>query len=188
MAVATGACVRRFKITLSVVAFAVLCGCTAQNVKQDEPLAPGEGVLVTTVHCGIGGVFWIEFYPAGQRSKGMTGSLSKAGSTGCERATKPPALRTIRLKEGKYFIGKIGQQSFVDIPEKDALSFMIEAGKLNYIGDLSIGGIGAGTVYVDIGIRDVEPVARQRLDAEYPWLAQRYSWTKRLAVDPRPHE
>lgn len=100
-------------------------------------------------------------------------------------------LRTIRVRQGKYFIGMVGQTSTLGIPEAEALSFTIEAGKLNYIGDLFIPLVdfeskgNRQVTTIDILASDQEGAAHSAVATEYPGLVDTYPWIKKLAADPR---
>jgi len=176
-----------YRATVIAIISLGLTACTAQSIKSNQSLAADEGILVTTVECSIfDGPFKVEFYRTGLSSKGYFAGFKAAGSSACDRQKR--ILRTISLPQGSYFIGKIGRETFADIPESDAVAFQIKAGKLNYIGDLMIvsaPGSSSQTTLVDVRIVDNEKLAMQQIASEYPWLRDKHEWIKSLATDPR---
>ena len=168
------------------LAFAI-AGCTQQNVREADSLPAGEGILVATADCK-GAIDWMEFYESGKLSTGFSSGFHRAGVIACGKGVgRKSMLRTIRVKQGRYFIGSVGSVSVLKIPEAQALAFTIEAGKLNYIGDLHapLMDFQANTSYIDILVYNNGPAARQALELEYPALALKYPWVERLAEDPR---
>lgn len=165
--------------------------CTQQNVKGTQPLASDEGVLVTRIDCTTA-VSWLQFYQSGKNATGFLGGMARDGVIACGTGMgRKSLLRTIRVRQGKYFIGMVGQTSTLGILEADALSFTIEAGKLNYIGDLLVPLVdfeSKGSQHVttiDILASDGEDAARNAVASEYPGLVGTYPWVKKLAADPR---
>lgn len=178
---------RRGITTLLSVCFATMAACTQQNVKETQALAPGEGILVTVARCD-GAISWMEFYESGKQSTGFAGGFNRAGVIACGKGPgRKSLLRTIRVRQGRYYIGSVGQVSTLQIPEAEALTFTVEANKLNYIGDLHVPLLDykANTAFIDILVDDREAAAREALQAEYPALEQKYAWIRQLAVDPR---
>ncbi len=179
---------RRSVAALLFFCLAALAGCTQQNIREAEALGPDEGILVAVASCD-GAISWMEFYESGKRSTGFTGGFNRSGVIACGKGIGrgKSLLRTIRVKQGRYFIGSVGQVSTLQIPEAEALAFTIEANKLNYIGDLRapLVDFEANKSYIDILVDDNEAAAREALQAEYPALWQKYPWSRQLAVDPR---
>ena len=171
-----------------VLAALLLAGCTTQNIKADIALAPDEGILVTDIHCATG-VNWFEFHQGGHSTKGYLGSMKQAASVHCPVfGDARQAVRTIRLKQGRYFVGKVGQETELSFDEADAVSFSVEAGKLNYIGGLRIRSahdIASNTIGVDLTVVDDEARVKAQLQRDYPALLERLPWDKRLAQGMR---
>ena len=174
--------------TLCAVIFT--SACTVQNLSEKTTLAANEGVLVTTVHCSRN-INWFEFYETGKVLNDLNHMfISKEGSSGCSNAESE--LKMIKVREGSYYIGVVGGgQSSGTIPEKESVSFQIEAGKANYIGDLQIvsskpvdTGLNATTVYFSFRVVDAAEQTKAALNSEYPWLLTKYEFVTLLANSP----
>jgi len=174
-------------IALAMLAAMLLGGCTTQNIKADAPLAADEGILVTDIHCGVG-VKWFEFHAPGHSTKGYLGSMKQAATVHCPVfGGADQAVRTIRLKQGRYLVGKVGHETELSFEDGQAVSFSVEAGKLTYIGGLRVQSTphptDARTYYVDLRVIDDEARVKTQLQRDYPALLDRLPWQKRLAQD-----
>jgi hypothetical protein len=174
-------------IVASFCAAIFTVSCTVQNISETADLAADDGILIATVHCASN-INWFEFYETGKTLNNLNHMfVGKAGSSGCSKDNSE--LKTIKVQAGKYFIGVVGGgRGDGTIPEEDSVSFQIEAGKVNYIGDIRIisskpvdTGLNASTVYFSFRVEDTEQQTKAALNSEYPWLLARYEFTKLLA-------
>ncbi|GHA81835.1 hypothetical protein [Cognatilysobacter bugurensis] len=152
-----------------------------KELKAGDVLAAGEGALITSVTCGPP-VLSLQIYEVGTPSGGLFGPFKFAGVLPCR-----PGLWTARLKAGRYYIGLLGGMNFTHtIAEDKAPQFTIEAGKLNYIGDVYAGnvtmapGLDEPTRMRTLGrlltVLNREPQARDALQAARPDLAQAHTF------------
>lgn len=80
---------------------------------------------------------FVQFYLSGNTSTGFWGSYRFDAVATCAKG-----LKTRPIKAGRYYIGWVGiGQQGVAIAEPQAVSFTIETGKLNYIGDIYVGDV-----------------------------------------------
>jgi TonB family protein len=91
--------------------------------------------------------------------------------------------QTHRLKAGRYFVGRVGQGGTVAFSEEAAMQFEVAAGKLNYIGDITLpSSLDSGKVLIsDPFVRDQRDEALARLSANDPSLSQQYEFVTALA-------
>ena len=174
-------------LSSAVAALIFTSSCTVQNIGQKTELSEDEGILITRVYCAPN-INWFEFYETGTAlSNANHMFVSKAGSSGCSKNSSD--LKTIRLKAGGYFIGVVGggRGSGV-LSEGRSVSFQVEAGKANYIGDIRINtskpvdtGFNASTVYFSFSVEDSEQQTIDALNADYPWLLAKYELVTRIA-------
>jgi hypothetical protein len=177
------------RIGLTIVLTALLSApAWAGQFKEQDTLKPDEGILATTLTCGhpIAGV---QLFRAGKSSGGFWGPLKSDGSIACGKA-----IRLVRLKAGRYYIGQFysGTDNLA-VPEDKSPQFNIEAGKLNYIGDLYAGDVSVGDVDEQTLMRIVgrmltalnhEPQAREILEREYAGVLSRYPFVADAALSP----
>jgi hypothetical protein len=160
---------------------AVLAACVAApawsgSFDAKDTLNPGEGILLTNMTCG-GPVGGVQVFAEGTSSAGFFGPLKADGSLHCAGG-----FRTIRLKSGRYYVGQL--YSATDnspVPPDKSPHFSIEAGKLNYVGDLYAGGPISEPLDDETQMRVMgrvltllnhEPQMRERLaKPEHAWLA-----------------
>lgn len=171
---------------LVLLATAAPANAGIENIKESKTLGANEGVLVTSLTCAPWAKF-VQLYRAGTSSLGAFGLYRFSSVASCAKGVK-----TRPMKAGRYYIGWIAVgQAGVAIDEAHAFSFTIEAGKLNYIGDIAVGGrypfnldsaIRQGDERRLIDIRDREAEARSAVAAEYPWLPGRYPFVRALAT------
>jgi TonB family protein len=101
--------------------------------------------------------------------------------------------QTHRLKAGRYFVGRVGQGGTVAFSEEAAMQFEVAAGKLNYIGDITLpSSLDSGKVLIsDPFVRDQHDEALASLTANDPSLSQQYEFVTALAQPaskPTPSE
>lgn len=163
------------RIGLAVLlAFAVSTPAWGGTFKEGDTLKPDEGILVTRITCGSP-VLGVQVFQSGKDSGGFWGPLKSEGSIGCFKE-----LQTLRFKAGEYYIGQLYSGSDnLAVAEDKSPKFTIEAGKLNYIGDLYAGHVfsadlDSATLERVTGrlltIINREPQVRQSLQQEHPTL------------------
>lgn len=164
-----------------ILALALCAPAWAGNFKDNETLKPGEGILVTRVFCDsrINGV---QIYQAGTDSSGgFWGAFKSEGALNCRAG-----VRTHNFPAGRYYVGMVynGVEN-LSIAEDKAPHFTIEAGKLNYIGDLYAGQpmspeMDAEAMAQVIGrmvsLINREPQTKQALQSERAALFARYPY------------
>jgi len=119
------------------MAVLVLCVATPAwggRFDSGDTLKPDEGIVLTNMTCG-GPVVGVQLYAEGVSSGGFFGVLKSDGAIGCKAG-----VWTIRMKAGRYYVGMLysGTDELAIPPEK-APHFTVEAGKVNYIGDIYAG-------------------------------------------------
>jgi len=170
-------------ISLSICG-ALLVGCAQPaRVSDSLSLKDGEGVIVYRMSCGPH-VAWGEFFRSGEGSSGFFAGLTRAGALLCQEG-----VQTQRLKAGRYYVGKIGYTSWVNIAEDDAMTFTVTPGKLNYIGHIQLPSNatkddGRTLVWIsDPVISDKSAEAEDWLTTEQS-LLRKYEFMKSLAQSP----
>lgn len=159
-----------------------------ENMKESKKLKADEGILVTSVTCADQ-INFVQLYLSGNTSAGFWGPY-RFNSV----ATCVTGLKTRPIKAGRYYIGWIGMgQQGMAIAEPQAVSFTIEAGKLNYIGDIYVGDVSPFRVDTEtllritgnlVSVIDREAQARASLAADHAWLLARYEFVSSPAVPP----
>jgi hypothetical protein len=159
----------------------MMVGCAQPaRVSDSLSLKDGEGVIVYRMSCGPH-VAWGEFFRSGEGSAGFFAGLKRAGALLCQEG-----VQSQRLKAGRYYVGKIGYTSWVDIAESDAMSFTVAPRKLNYIGHIELPSNASrdgGRTLVLIS----DPVVSDRSAEAENWLAteqnllRKYEFIKALA-------
>ncbi|HEY5755588.1 MAG TPA: TonB family protein [Steroidobacter sp.] len=173
----------RLWIYLALVASFVGCGAAVAAPKSIR-LKEDEGVIVYSMKCGRG-VAWAQLFRSGANSKGYRAESRRAGMLNC-----PEGVQLQKLKAGHYFIGKAGFQSVVDFSEEAATQFDVVAGKLNYIGQISLPssfdkGENLGRVLIsDPFVNDRHQDALDWLVANQPSLQQEHEFVAGLAQSP----
>lgn len=171
-----------------LVAFSTVAVAGVENIKPSRTLKPDEGVLVTSVKCGSS-VKFLQIYKSGTASTGYWGSAKFDTVVTCHKG-----MKTVRMKAGRYYIGWLGAGGDgMSIPEADAVKFNIEAGKLNYIGDIYAGDVApfdmdAQTLIHTTGrlvsIIDRESETKSELAADHAWLLDRHAFLRSMAEEP----
>ena len=166
------------------ICVALLAGCAQPaRVPDSVKLKDDEGVIVYRMNCGSH-IAWGEFYRSGEGSAGFFAGFRRAGALLCQEG-----VQTQRLEAGRYFIGKIGYTSWVDLAENEAMTFTVTPGKLNYIGHIQLPSrvqSDGGRTLVLIG----DPVVSDRSAEAHSWLTTeqdllgRYEFMKALAQAP----
>lgn len=157
----------------------VLCApAWGKGFKVGDELKADEGVLAVTVTCGspIAGV---QLFRAGKSSAGFWGPLKSDGSAGCTKR-----LQLLLLKAGQYYIGQVyGANHNQAVAEEQSPRFVVQAGKVNYGGDLYVGNVALENLDEETLMRvagrgltvlNHEPQARQALEQEFPTVLARY--------------
>lgn len=107
-----------------------------ENMKESKKLKPDEGILVTSVTCADQ-ISFVQLHLSGNASTGFWGAYGFDAVATCVEG-----LKTRPIKAGRYYIGWVGiGQQGIAVAEPQAVSFTIEAGKLNYIGDIYVGDV-----------------------------------------------
>lgn len=177
------------RIGLTIVLAALMSTpAWAGQFKEGDTLKPDEGVLVTTLTCGhpIAGV---QLFRAGKSSGGFWGPLKSDGSIACRKGAW-----LMRLKAGRYYVGQFysGTDNLA-VPEDKSPQINIEAGKLNYVGDLYAGNVSVGDVDEQTMIRiagrmltalNHEPQMRETLEREHAGVLSRYPLVVDAALSP----
>lgn len=170
----------------AIVWMAMLAACVAGpawggTFDRNDTLKPDEGIALTSIACSSGPILGVQVFAENTSSSGFFAPFKGAGSIGCREG-----IWTLRLKAGRYYIGQLygASNSLAVAPEK-APHFNVEAGKLNYVGDLYVGGDGGPTLDYETQMRVLsrvltvlnhEPQMRERLQQpEHAWMA-RYPW------------
>ncbi|MDI9240104.1 hypothetical protein QLQ15_14410 [Lysobacter sp. LF1] len=163
---------------------AVLAACVAQpawsgTFDKNDALKPDEGILLTTIACSGGPVAGVQVFEEGTSSSGgFFASFKAAGSIGCREG-----IWTLRLKAGRYYVGQLyGVSDSLPVPPEKAPHFNVEAGKLNYVGDLYVGGQGGVSLDQETQMRVLgrmltvlnhEPQMREQLQQpEHAWMGR----------------
>ncbi len=166
----------------------------ADNMKERKTLKPDEGVLVATVVCGHP-VRFVQLYDSGTKSSGFWGPAKFSAVMTCQ-----PVIKTMPLKAGHYYIGYLGTggTSGTAIPEENAPSLVIEAGKLNYVGEIYVGELFVKEAFdMDpetlakvtgrlFTVMDREDKARTELADDYAWLLERHPFVSAIATGASP--
>ncbi|HJR75029.1 MAG TPA: hypothetical protein VJ806_15490 [Luteimonas sp.] len=175
------------KKILGACVLLLAAGCAPDNIKQTTALASDEGIVVLVPHCGSA-VLSLEFYPADSRWESFGGALDMTGMSTCEEGVK-----TIRIKQGRYAIGKMGARGVVGgivVPRQYAYFFTVRADKLNYIGDIhGIEAVPADPrtapnvkVSAGIAVSNEPDRARAEIARLYPWLLERHEFIESPAA------
>jgi len=99
-----------------------------------DTLKPDEGIVLTNMTCGSP-VAGVQLYAEGVSSGGFFGLLKSDAAFGCKTG-----VWTIRMKAGRYYVGMLfSARDELAIPPDKAPHFNVEAGKVNYIGDIYAG-------------------------------------------------
>jgi hypothetical protein len=156
--------------------------------KEGATLEADEGILVTSLKCGSP-VLGVQVFQAGKSSGGFWGPLKSEGSINCL-----DGLKLLRFKAGRYYIGQLYSVSDNHaVPEKDAPQFTIEAGKLNYIGDLYAGEVWPHEVDEQTLLRitgrlltaiNREPQVREALQQQHAGVLARYPFVADPGLSP----
>lgn len=178
---------KRFGLLMALTA--LLCApAWGRQFKKQDTLEPDEGILVTSTLCGhpIAGV---QLFQSGKSSGGFWGPLKSDGSIGCG-----PGPWLIRLKAGSYYVGQFySGTSNLAIPEDKSPRFNVEAGKLNYVGDLYVGDVSMDKVDEQTLIRiagrtltviNHETQMRQLLEREHAETLARYPFVVDAGLSP----
>lgn len=170
-----------------VLAVLVSSSGWAKGFKEGDALGPDEGILVTTMTCGRP-VAGVQLFQSGKSSGGFWGPLKSDASIGCTKD-----LQLVRLKAGSYYIGQLfsGAHNRA-VAEDKSPRFTIEAGKLNYVGDVY-----AGDVLMDVDeqtlvhvagrlltVLNHEPQARESLAQAHAAVLARYPWIANAGLPP----
>jgi len=142
-----------------------------------DTLKPDEGIVLTNMTCGSP-VAGVQIYAEGVSSGGFFGPLKYDGAFGCKTG-----VWTIRMKAGRYYVGmlySVGDE--LAIPPEKAPHFTVEAGKINYIGDIYAGELitepldEETRLRVMAGVLNVlnhEPQMRERIaQPEHAWMSR----------------
>ena len=166
----------------------------ADNMKEGKTLKPDEGILVATIVCGHP-VRFMQLYDSGTKSSGFWGPAKFSAMMTCQ-----PGIKTMPMKAGRYYIGYLGTggTSGTAIPEENAPRFAIEAGKLNYVGDIYVGELFVKEAFdMDpetlakvtgrpFTVLDREDKARTELADNYDWLLGRHPFMSAIAAVTSP--
>jgi hypothetical protein len=150
------------------------------NLRPDTHIDPTEGIVVATMSCGPQ-VYWGEWYGVGKRSKGYVGALNHEAVFQCNQG-----LQVVAMKEGSYFLGKVGGATFLDYPEAEALAFRVTAGKVNYAGHFMVPSVQKERQILvgDTLVADRSEETQSALRRLYPWMTQKYEFLKATATRP----
>lgn len=152
-------------IVLQLALVALLAGCAVPVTVPDATrLTADEGIIVYSVKCGPG-VAWAQFFPSGESSRGYRAESRRAGILSCG-----DEVQTQRLQAGRYFVGKVGYRGVVDFTEATAMQFQVAAGKLNYIGHITLpSSDDIGAVLIS------DPFVSERQGEAVTWLAANHA-------------
>jgi TonB family protein len=110
-----------------------LAGCVQPLTVPDSlRLEEDEGLIVYRMKCGPG-VAWGRVYRSGENPKGYKAESPRSTMLSCADDMQVQSLRA-----GRYFIGKVGALGAVDFSEEAAMQFDVAAGKLSYIGHITL--------------------------------------------------
>ncbi|WP_149194526.1 hypothetical protein [Luteimonas suaedae] len=163
---------------VAMLAAALCAPAWGKGFKERDTLAPDEGILAAAMTCGrpIAGV---QVFRAGKPSGGFWAPLKADGSLGCGGK-----VQLLRVKAGQYYIGQLHSgTNNLAVPEDKSPHFTVEAGRLNYVGDVYAGSLSLHEVGEDTLMRiagrmltvlNHEPQARQRIEQEYASVLARY--------------
>ena len=154
--------------------FLFSCSTTSNHVGKDTVLKENEGILVCSIHVEESGWEFLHIFNKGDL-------LTSSGVI--EKIDNPWDIVLMTLDEGYYTYDSLFYAPFSVFMEKKY--FHVEAGKINYIGDLYIITFGDISVSPDIRMyyKDNEKLVLDRLDDEYPYLKDKYEIRK--AVDEK---
>lgn len=173
----------------ALLAVALCAPAWGKGFKVGDELGAEEGVLAMTVTCGspIAGV---QLFRAGKSSAGFWGPLKSDGSAGCTKR-----LQLLRLKAGQYYIGQVYAAGHNQaVAEKDSPRLVVQAGKVNYGGDLYVGNVSLENLDEETLMRvagggltvlNREPQARKVLELEFPTVLARYPFVTDASM-PEP--
>ncbi len=156
--------------------------------KEGDTLKPDEGILVTNVTCGDP-LLGVQLFQSGKDSGGFWGPLKSDGSIGCFKG-----MQTLRFKAGEYYIGQLYSGTHnLAVAEDKSPRFAIQAGKLNYVGDLYVGQILSADLDTETMARVMgrtftvinrEPQVRQAMQQEHQALLASYPFVADPGLSP----
>ncbi|GAB3092780.1 hypothetical protein [Lysobacter terrae] len=163
---------------IAVLAAGVAGPVWSGSFDKNDTLKPDEGILLTNIECSSGPVAGVQVFAEGTSSGGFFGPLKASGDIGCREG-----VATIRLKAGRYYVGQLyAAASNLAVPPEKAPHFNVEAGKLNYVGDLYVDGPGGTSSDHETQMRVLgrlltvlnhEPQMRERLQQpKHAWMAR----------------
>lgn len=171
-----------WRIILVALCVLATVGCAGPAVRPSAAqIANGDGMVVTHAYCSQW-VNWLEFHASGSDPEHQKYARAAATVHCPVFGDARDALRSVRLKAGRYFVGRVGLKQELDYAENDAVSFEVAAGKTTYIGDLKVVSVPVdGQVGVDVVVVDGEAAARAEAERRFPEVLARWPWEKRLA-------
>jgi len=164
---------------LLLFSISVLSACATPNITYDTELKAEEGVLLTKVICQNSNIPIISaaFYRIDQKQNSFLGPTEGGGIVVC----KEPYLKILKVKEGEYYFGNVGQ---LKIKKNNAYKFKIERNKANYIGNVVLSGRFQqmqNTLYLGLSVRDSEKLILDSFKDKYPDLYNKYEYVNALA-------
>jgi TonB family protein len=168
-------------LALQLAVWASVAGCVQPATVPDSTrLEADEGIVVYDMKCGPG-IAWGQVFRSGARSNGYTAESRRTALLSCRDGAQIQSL-----KAGRYFVGKVGFQGVVDFSEEAATQFDVAAGKLNYIGHITLpSSVDTGKVLIaDPFVNDRRDEALAWLGANQSSLQQQYEFVTALAQSP----
>ena len=158
----------------------LIVDCATSKLKNTTKLDNDKGILVTTIHSNISG------YKLTIRNKKSAIFLSAN-----LKIDSKENFKVISLSNGAYYwCSMLFWKSIISKPIVlelgEEMDFNIEAGKINYVGDLNIlvNQDGSDVNLLDIEIMDSTEVVLKKLHNEYPTLMKSYPFVKHLTNKP----
>jgi len=153
-----------------------LTGCKVAYVKPDSVLAPDQGVVLMSTHCGRGvNVLMVH----------ASGTAPVQGGHVVEFACRA-GLMAVPMKQGRYYVGTLFENPMVRPEahaEPESVSFTVVPGQVTYIGEISATwhsapmDVTGGTLYVSDRADESLQLAKRR----QPWLLERHPFKVQLA-------
>jgi hypothetical protein len=161
---------------LLVVAVSVMAlACASANVRDTPSLAGGQGIVVTNIVSN-----------SGDYTVSIIDKTNLVVPSATLKVLPGENFRVIALPAGNYSWRGIylNEGNFVEF--REWLDFTVNAGEINYVGDLIID-IDRARKTGRLSVRDDGAGAEQRMRHEYPKLYGTYRFTKNITVDRLIH-
>lgn len=158
-----------YKLTLLSILLTILTGCSSSNIKPgDASLSDDEGILLTRIHTN---------------ATNLHANLKTDGSmvyTKFSPIESPIDFRIIKIKSGKGRIYRVSR-GILETWRQSEDYFIIEPGKINYIGDFIIEWVdNDGRLGIISGFVNKENETIKIAKETYPELFRKYQYVNNI--------